>query len=152
MAIRNIVTKGDDILSKKTRPVEKFDEKLSQLIDDMIQTMHKAEGVGLAAPQVGILRSVVIIEPEQGNPIPLVNPEILSAEGEEEGQEGCLSIPGIYGTVKRPKKVVVKAQNKDGKSFKMTAEGFAARVICHELDHLQGVLFDSKAYNLDEQA
>ncbi len=151
MAIRNIVKKGDDILSKKTRPVENFDEKLAVLIDDMIQTMHKADGVGLAAPQVGILRSVVIIEPEKGNPMALINPEILSAEGEEEGQEGCLSIPGIYGTVKRPTKVKVKAQDVKGKTFKLEAEGFAARVICHELDHLQGILFDSKAYDLEQQ-
>ncbi len=150
MATRNIVKKGDDILSKKTRPVEKFDEKLALLVNDMIETMHKADGVGLAAPQVGILRSVVIIEPEKGKPLALVNPEILSAEGEEEGQEGCLSIPGIYGTVKRPTKVKVKAQDVNGKTFKFDAEGFAARVVCHELDHLQGILFDSKAYDFEE--
>ena len=150
MALRKIVTKGDDILTKKTRLVEKFDAKLSQLIDDMIETMHHEKGVGIAAPQVGILRSVVIIEPEEGKTLAMVNPEILSAEGEAEGSEGCLSVPGVYGYVKRPTKVTVRAQDKTGHTFTMKAEGFAARVVCHELDHLSGILFDSKVTRFEE--
>lgn len=144
MATRNVVIRGDALLQKKSRPVEKFDERLHVLIDDMIETMHKKEGVGIAAPQVGILRRVVIIEPDPETTMALVNPEILESEGSEEGTEGCLSVPEVWGVVARPTHVVVKAQDRDGNTFKFNADGFAARVVCHELDHLDGVLFTDK--------
>ena len=144
MATRNVVIRGDALLQKKSRPVEKFDERLHTLIDDMIETMHKKEGVGIAAPQVGILRRVVIIEPDENTTMALVNPEILESSGSVEGTEGCLSVPDVWGIVERPDHVVVKAQDRDGKEFRFNADGFAARVVCHELDHLEGVLFTDK--------
>lgn len=144
MATRKIVKKGDDLLRKKSREVTVFDKKLADLLDDMAETMHKAEGVGIAAPQVGILRRAVIVEPEEGNMIELVNPVILSAEGEGEDTEGCLSVPGVYGYVKRPTKVVVRAYDRNGEEFELEAEDFAARAVCHELDHLEGTLFIDK--------
>ncbi len=143
MALRNIVKIGDPILDKKSRTVEKFDEKLSMLIDDMLETMYKENGVGLAAVQVGMLKRVVVIDVGDG-PMELVNPEITLAEGEQREQEGCLSLPGKYGTTVRPMKVQVKAQNREGKWQVFTGEGLKARAFCHELDHLDGVLFTSK--------
>ncbi|MDE6752327.1 MAG: peptide deformylase [Eubacterium sp.] len=143
MALRNIVKVGDPILNKKSRTVEKFDEKLSMLIDDMLETMYKENGVGLAAVQVGMLKRVVVIDVGDG-PMELVNPEITLAEGEQREQEGCLSLPGKYGTTVRPMKVQVKAQNREGKWQVFTGEGLKARAFCHELDHLDGVLFTSK--------
>ena len=143
MALRNIVKVGDPILDKKSRTVEKFDEKLSMLIDDMLETMYKENGVGLAAVQVGMLKRVVVIDVVDG-PMELVNPEITLAEGEQREQEGCLSLPGKYGTTVRPMKVQVKAQNREGKWQVFTGEGLKARAFCHELDHLDGVLFTSK--------
>lgn len=143
MALRNIVKVGDPILDKKSRTVEKFDEKLSMLIDDMLETMYKENGVGLAAVQVGMLKKVVVIDVGDG-PMELVNPEITLAEGEQREQEGCLSLPGKYGTTVRPMKVQVKAQNREGKWQVFTGEGLKARAFCHELDHLDGVLFTSK--------
>ena len=140
MAIRNIVTKEDEILRKKCRPVEKFDEKLWELLDDMAETMYKAEGVGLAAPQVGILRRYCIVDVGDGI-IELINPVIDKESGSQEGQEGCLSIPGRYEDVVRPMKVKIHAQDRNGKPFKLTAEGFKARAICHEIDHLDGILY-----------
>ena len=143
MALRNIVKVGDSILDKKSRTVEKFDEKLSMLIDDMLETMYKENGVGLAAVQVGMLKRVVVIDVGDG-PMELVNPEITLAGGEQREQEGCLSLPGKYGTTVRPMKVQVKAQNREGKWQVFTGEGLKARAFCHELDHLDGVLFTSK--------
>ena len=143
MALRNIVKVGDPILDKKSRTVEKFDEKLSMLIDDMLETMYKENGVGLAAVQVGMLKRVVVIDVGDGQ-MELVNPEITLAEGEQREQEGCLSLPGKYGTTVRPMKVQVKAQNREGKWQVFTGEGLKARAFCHELDHLDGVLFTSK--------
>ena len=143
MALRNIVKIGDPILDKKSRTVEKFDEKLSMLIDDMLETMYKENGVGLAAVQVGMLKRVVVIDVGDG-PMELVNPEITLAEGEQRELEGCLSLPGKYGTTVRPMKVQVKAQNREGKWQVFTGEGLKARAFCHELDHLDGVLFTSK--------
>ncbi len=143
MALRNIVKVGDPILDKKSRTVAKFDEKLSMLIDDMLETMYKENGVGLAAVQVGMLKRVVVIDVGDG-PMELVNPEITLAEGEQREQEGCLSLPGKYGTTVRPMKVQVKAQNREGKWQVFTGEGLKARAFCHELDHLDGVLFTSK--------
>ncbi len=149
MAIRNIVKEGDDVLRKKCRPVENFDEKLWVLLDDMAQTMHNAEGVGLAAPQVGILRRAVVIDVGEGV-IELVNPVIVSAEGEQEGQEGCLSCPGEWGIVKRPNKVVVEAQDRRGAKIRVTGEELLARAMCHELDHLEGKLFKDVAERMLE--
>lgn len=143
MALRNIVKVGDPILNKKSRVVEKFDEKLSTLIDDMIETLYKENGVGLAAVQVGMLKRVVVIDVGDG-PMELVNPEITLREGEQREQEGCLSLPGKWGTTVRPMKVQVKAQNREGKWQVFTGEGLKARAFCHELDHLDGILFTSR--------
>lgn len=143
MALRNIVKVGDPILNKKCRTVEKFDEKLSDLIDDMFETMYNADGVGLAAPQVGLLKRVVVIDVGDG-PIELVNPEITMTEGEQMEKEGCLSLPGKYGLCKRPAKVQVKAQDRSGKWQVFTGEELKARCFCHEIDHLDGILFTSK--------
>jgi len=111
----------------------------------MLETMHKTDGVGIAAPQVGVLRRAVIVEPPDQEPLELINGEILSMEGEAEGTEGCLSVPGVWGIVKRPTKVTCRAQDRNGKTFTFTATGFAARIVCHELDHLEGILFTDKA-------
>ncbi len=142
MALRNIVKFGDSILTKKSRKVEKFDERLSILIDDMFDTLYNENGVGLAAVQVGILKRVVVIDVGEG-PIELVNPEITLAEGEQREQEGCLSLPGKWGTTVRPMKVQVKAQDRNGKWQVFTGEGLKARAFCHEIDHLDGILFTS---------
>lgn len=145
MAIRNIVTEGDPVLEKPTRRVEKFDGRLHQLLDDMTETLKQARGAGIAAPQVGVLKQVCIVDAdEEQGVIELINPEIIYQEGEQNGAEGCLSFPGEFGLVKRPMKVRVKAQNRDGKSFEITGEGFSARAMSHEIDHLNGVLFVSK--------
>ena len=142
MAIRNIVKDGDPILKKRCRPVEKFDKKLAVLLDDMAETMHKANGVGLAAPQVGMLRRVVVIDIGEGV-IELVNPQIIAFSGEQEGSEGCLSFPGQWGIVKRPNYVKVKAQDRNGEEFTIEGKELLARAFCHERDHLDGVVFKS---------
>ena len=143
MAIRNIVQFGDNVLNKECRPVEKFDAKLAELLEDMKETLADANGAGLAAPQVGILRQVCVVDAGDG-PIELVNPEIIATEGEQNGEEGCLSYPGEYGLVKRPMKVTVRAQDRQGNWFERTGEGLCARAFCHEIDHLHGVLFTAK--------
>lgn len=143
MAIRNIVKDGDPVLRKICRSVISFDEKLATLIDDMLDTMYEANGVGLAAPQVGILRRICVIDIGNG-PIELVNPAIISEEGEQIGDEGCLSIPGQSGLVKRPLRVKVKAQDRNGKTFEVSGEGLLARAFCHEIDHLNGILYKDK--------
>lgn len=140
LAIRNIVKVGDDILNKQCRPVESFDEKLHQLLDDMQETLAEANGAGLAAPQVGVLRQICIVDVGDG-PIELVNPEIIATEGEQTGAEGCLSFPKEWGLVTRPMKVTVRAQNRKGKWFEMTGEALCARAFCHEIDHLHGTVF-----------
>lgn len=145
MAIRNVVTRGDALLTKKSRAVETFDARLRTLIDDMIETLHKKEGVGIAAPQVGVLRRVVIVEPDPETTMELVNPEILERSGAVEGMEGCLSVPDVWGIVVRPDHVVVRAQDRDGNVFQFSADGYAARIVCHEVDHLDGVLFTERA-------
>ena len=195
MAIRNIIKRGDPLLAKRAREVTEFDVRLHTLLDDMLATLHKSEGVGIAAPQVGVLRRVVIVEPPKQAAIELVNPVILSAEGESEDREGCLkraqlafssgyhcaqsaflafapacdleqeeaariaaSFGGgvggmgeIWGVVKRPTKVVCRAQDRNGKTFTFTATGYAARIVCHETDHLEGTLFTDKvSYYVDE--
>ena len=140
MALRNIVKKSEEVLHKKCKPVEKFDEKLGILLDDMAETMYKAKGVGLAAPQVGILRRAVVIDVGDGL-VELVNPEIVKKSGKQRGIEGCLSCPDEWGYVVRPTNVTVKAQDRTGKPIEIKATEFFARAVCHELDHLDGHLF-----------
>ena len=140
MAIRNIVKLGDDCLRKACKPQEKFDLRLWLLLKDMADTMYKAEGVGLAGPQVGVLRRVVVIDVGDGL-VELVNPVIVERSGEQCGREGCLSLPGRQGIVTRPNRVKVQAQDRKGKPFELEAEGFFARAVCHELDHLDGKLY-----------
>ena len=142
MAIRNIVKIGDDVLRKVCRTQTTFDDKLSTILDDMAETMYKAEGVGLAAPQVGILRRYCVIDVQDGEGIlELVNPVIESKSGLQVGSEGCLSVPDRFEEVKRPMKVTVRAQDRNGNNFTITAEGFKARALCHEIDHLDGILY-----------
>lgn len=140
MAIRNIVKEGDEILEKRCRPVEKFDGRLAVVIEDMFETMYNANGVGLAAPQVGLLRRIVVIDDGSG-PIELVNPEIIEKSGTQEDVEGCLSVPGVYGVTRRPQKVRVRAKDRKGIEHEYEGEGLLARAFCHEIDHLDGVLF-----------
>lgn len=140
MAIRQIRTKGDDILYKNCKEVKSFDEKLHILLDDMYETMKAHDGAGLAAPQVGILKRAVVIDVGNGR-IELINPEIIEQSGDQTGSEGCLSVPGVWGEVTRPNKVTVKAQDRNGKWFKLTGEELLARAICHETEHLEGKLF-----------
>lgn len=143
MAIRNIVKIGDPILSKKSRPVENFDNRLWQLLDDMKETMYQANGVGLAAVQVGILRRVIVVDCGDGY-LELVNPEIISAEGDQFEEEGCLSLPGETGVTHRPAVVKIKAQDRNGKWFIHKGEGLKARCFCHETDHLEGIVFTQR--------
>ena len=145
MALRKIVEDGDPILRKTSRPVEKFDERLWTLLDDMKETLADAEGLGLAGPQVGVLRRVVIVLDANDEPIELVNPEIISLEGEHEMPEGCLSFPGKWGVVIRPRKATVRAQDRNGNTFEVSGEGITAQCFCHEVDHLDGVCFVDKA-------
>ncbi len=144
MAKRNIVKLGDGILKKVCRSQLKFDEKLAQTLDDMAETMYDADGVGLAAPQVGILRRYCIVDVGDGI-IELINPVMLSKSGEQTGDEGCLSIPGRYMPVTRPMNIEVRAQDRNGKNIIIKAEGLKARAICHEMDHLDGILFIDRA-------
>ncbi len=147
MALRTIVLEGDSVLHKHCRPVTNFDERLHQLIDDMRETLIGSDGVGLAAPQVGILRRVVLVletnVPEGEDPyiIELINPEIVESSGSQNGPEGCLSVPGRFGLVERPMDVTVRAQDRNGNSFEVKGHELTARVFCHELDHLEGKMF-----------
>ncbi|MCR4620653.1 MAG: peptide deformylase [Clostridiales bacterium] len=143
MATRRILTDGDETLRKISRPVAEVDKRTKILLDDMAETMYKNEGVGLAAPQVGVLRRIVVIDVGEGL-YELINPEIVSSEGAKIGEEGCLSIPGRRGMVERPAKVTVKAINRKGKAIQLTGEGLLAVAICHELDHLDGILYTDK--------
>jgi peptide deformylase len=140
-----VVKYGDAVLEKTTKPVEKFDEELAKLCEDMFESMYAANGVGLAAPQIGLGRRLAVVDVTVGkNPeakIVLANPEIIHAEGEQREEEGCLSVPGFRGNVARPQYVTLRAQDATGKSFEMNGEGLLARAFCHELDHLDGVLF-----------
>lgn len=143
MALRNIRKLGDDILRKKCRTVEKIDEKIITLLDDMADTLYEAEGVGLAAPQVGVLKRIALVDVGDGL-IELINPEIIHTEGLQIADEGCLSVPGKYGKVERPKVVTVRAIDRNGNEFEITGEDFLARAFCHEIDHLDGVVFVDK--------
>ncbi len=142
MALRQIVKFGDELLRKKSRPVTNFDERLWTLLDDMKETMQSQQGAGLAAVQVGILRRAVVIDVrDKHGVIELINPEIVSAEGSQCGGEGCLSAPNVWEEVERPNVVTVKAQDRFGKEFTMTGSALLARAFCHEIDHLDGILF-----------
>lgn len=151
MALRHILTQEQPTLYKKSRPVTDFNARLAQLLDDMRQTLDSAGGVGLAAVQVGVLRRAVLVietnvpDGEDEFVIELVNPEIIEAEGEQDGAEGCLSVPGEYGVVKRPERVRVRAQDRNGEWFEVEGTGLTARCFCHEIDHLEGIVFTSKA-------
>ena len=153
MAIRTIVTREDPVLTKVCHPVTKFDDKLADLLDDMKETLAQANGVGLAAPQVGILRRAVIVITQEGEELELINPEILDQSGEQTGLEGCLSVPGLWGYVTRPQWVKVKAQDRNGNWFEVEGQDLTARCFCHELSHLDGHLYTELAdrlYTSDE--
>lgn len=150
MALRNIIHDGDPVLRKKCRVVTDFNERLHVLLDDMNETLVHANGAGLAAPQVGVLRRVAVVSVDDEY-YELVNPEIIKTEGEEISPEGCLSIPGVCGTVSRPYKVTVKAQDRYGKEFTVRGEGLLARAFCHEIDHLDGILFKDKIIEYYEE-
>lgn len=145
MAIRKIREDGDEILRKRSREVEDVNDKVRQILDDMVETMHKFEGVGLAAPQIGLLKRLIVIDLYDGNgPIKLVNPVIIKQKGEQEVEEGCLSFPNIYGKLIRPAKVTVKALDENGKEVTINAKGLLAQALSHEIDHLEGILFVDK--------
>ncbi len=150
MATRNIVKFGDEALRKKCREVTNFDDRLWVLLDDMYQTMKEANGVGLAAPQVGVIRRAVVIDVGDGK-IELINPVITMAKGKCRDKEGCLSAPGVWGYVERPEKVKVTAQNRYGKEIKLEGKDLLARAMCHEIDHLNGVIFTDMADELIEE-
>lgn len=145
MAKLNIVKVGDEVLGKVCRPVDKITPRVLALLDDMAETMRKANGAGLAAPQVGVLRRIVVIEVEDGELIELINPTIIACSGEQEGLEGCLSVPNQWGIVKRPMHVTVRALNRYGETVDYTGSELLARAFCHELDHLDGKLYTSLA-------
>ena len=149
MAIRNVVQVGDEVLRQKCFPVEEFDEKLFSLLDDMKETVKKEQGAGLAAPQVGVLRRVVVVDVEEGY-FEFINPVLLQQKGEQSGWEGCLSVRGKSGIVSRPMKVTLSYQDRTGEKYVLKAKGFFARAICHELDHLDGILYIDKASHIEK--
>lgn len=150
MAIRNILQLGDSTLRKKSFAVTDFGIKTQQLLDDMKETLIKAEGAGLAAPQVGVLRRIFIVSVD-GEYYECINPVIVSKSGKQVGDEGCLSVRGKFGTVERPKKITVQAYDRFGKPFTVNAQGFLARAFCHEYDHLDGILYIDKAIKIEEE-
>jgi len=141
MALRKIVVQGDDILTKVCKPVTEFNARLHQLLDDMAETLEDAEGAGLAAPQVGVLRRICLVEDDEGEYLELINPEIISQSGSQTGVEGCLSVPDKFGMVTRPMVVRVRAQDRYGEFFEAEGEGIVARCFCHEIEHLDGHLY-----------
>ncbi|MGV8146484.1 MAG: peptide deformylase [Alkaliphilus sp.] len=149
MAIREIRTDDDLVLRKMAREVERVNSRINILIDDMFETMYQADGIGLAAPQVGVLRRVVVVDIDE-KPFVFINPKIVCQEGKQCNLEGCLSIPGKTGEVERPRELKIEYTNRKGKKTTMEAEGLLARVICHELDHLNGVLFTDRVVDLEE--
>lgn len=148
MAILTIVKEGDDILSKKSRPIEAITPRILTLLDDMRDTLNDIGGAGLAAVQVGVLRRLFIVMDEDGSVYELINPEIISEEGEQEELEGCLSLPGKWGYVKRPAKVTIRALDRNGETKTYTGEGLLARAFCHENDHLDGIIYTDKAFHM----
>ena len=144
MALRNLRYDGDEILRKKSRAVAAVDNKIKILMEDMVETMYENEGIGLAAPQVGILKRVIVMDVEDGNVYKMVNPIIIKKSGEQTDQEGCLSVPERKGAVKRPMNVTVEYTDENGKETELEAEGILARCICHEVDHLNGILFTDR--------
>ena len=144
MAIRQVRTIGDDILRKECKPVKEITPRIAELIEDMFETMYEANGVGLAAPQVGVLKQIVVMDVDDGNQYVLINPEILETSGSQTGQEGCLSLPGKAGIVTRPDHVKVKALDENMEEFVLEGDGLLARAICHECDHLDGLMYVSK--------
>lgn len=140
MAIRNIVKQGDSVLTKKCRPVEKFDSRLFELLDDMKETLAQSGGVGLAAPQVGVLKRVVVIDTGE-KVVEFINPEVIKTKGVQQSIEGCLSCPEVWGITNRPMYATIKAQDRQGNEFTMDGEGLLAKAFCHECDHLEGILF-----------
>ncbi len=149
MAIRSVVQMGDDVLRQKCFPVERFDEKLHALLDDMKDTVKKEQGAGLAAPQVGVLKRVVVVDVEEGY-FEFINPVIVQQKGEQSGWEGCLSVRGKSGIVSRPMKLTLVYQDRHGEKLTLKAKGFFARAICHELDHLDGILYIDKATHIEK--
>lgn len=146
MAVRNIVKKGDEILNKRCKEVKEINDRILELLDDMRDTLYSTEnGVGLAAPQIGVLKRIVVIDVGEGL-LELINPVIVETEGEQDVVEGCLSIPGVYGKVKRPARVVVEYTDRNGKRLRKEGKDLLAVCFCHEIDHLDGILFDQKAY------
>ena len=146
MALRKVVVRGDEILSKRCREVSEITDRIRETLDDMVDTMREELGVGLAAPQVGVMRRMFVAEPEPGRVYYMINPEIYFEEGSEEEYEGCLSVPGLIGIVERPQKIKIRALDRDGVEQDYEFEGFDARVMCHENDHLNGVLYTDKAH------
>ncbi|MEF2641288.1 MAG: peptide deformylase [Clostridia bacterium] len=145
MAIRNIREDGDEILRKKSREVEVVDDKIREILEDMVETMHKYNGVGLAAPQIGLLKRLIVIDLyDDKGPIKLVNPEIIKEKGTQEVEEGCLSFPNKFAKIIRPEEVTIKALNENGKTVKISAKGLLAQALSHEIDHLNGILFVDK--------
>ncbi|HAQ41029.1 MAG TPA: peptide deformylase [Clostridiales bacterium] len=147
MALRNLRYEGDEILRKKSRKISVVDDKIRTLLNDMVETMYENEGVGLAGPQVGILKRAIVIDVEDGNVYKMINPEIKNQSGEQVGQEGCLSVPETKGIVRRPMNVTVEYTDENGKQVTLDAEGILARCICHEIDHLDGILFIDRVKN-----
>ncbi len=150
MAIRNVVLEGDEILRKRCREVSEVTDRIRTTLEDMLETMHSQMGCGIAGPQVGVMRRMFVAEPEPGRVYYMINPEILEQEGEQEGDEGCLSVPGLIGTVVRPERIRIKALDFDGNEQIYDFEGWDARVMCHEYDHLDGILYTDKATNVRE--
>ncbi|MBF1136275.1 MAG: peptide deformylase [[Eubacterium] sulci] len=148
MALRKVVVRGDEILSKRCREVSEITDRIRETLDDMVDTMREELGVGLAAPQVGVMRRMFVAEPEPGRVYYMINPEIYFEEGSEEEYEGCLSVPGLIGIVERPQKIRIRALDRDGVEQDYEFEGFDARVMCHENDHLNGVLYTDKAHDI----
>ena len=150
MALRNIVLEGDPILRKHCREVDDVSDRIRMILDDMVETMRYAKGVGLAAPQIGMMRRMFVAEPAPGKVYCFVNPEIVQLEGSQESEEGCLSVPGYVGLVERPEKINIRGLDRNGDMQEYDFEGFEAIVMCHEFDHLEGVLYKDKAKEMYE--
>ena len=148
MALRNIVTEEDPVLRKKSRPVTEVNDRIRTILDDMAETMHAAYGVGLAAPQVGILRRMFVVQVDDEHLYELINPEIVEADGDQYGEEGCLSVPGYVGLVHRPEHVKIRGLDRNGKPVEYEGEGLLARAFMHEYDHLDGIIYTDKADNV----